>query len=161
MMQLDLFPIQPNSCIFTGHRDLGEDFSVQELKQAIQDLLNSGVRIFYNGFAVGFDTEAVKALLSFKKKYPDIKLIACIPCPEQDKYFNFKQKREYKRLVKKADEQILVSDYYFNGCMLKRNRYMAERADVMIAYCKEKTGGTAYTVNYFKKVNPGAKIIFL
>lgn len=161
MEQFDFFPIQPKSCAFTGHRSLGADFSARALKKEIQTLLKRGVRTFYNGFAVGFDTEAVKVLLSFKKKYPDIKLVACIPCPNQEKNFNDRQKQEYYKLLEKADEKILISKYYETGCMLKRNRYMAEYADVLIAYCKRNEGGTAYTVRYFQKVNPGAEIIFL
>ncbi len=147
--------------MFTGHRELGEDFSPRTLKKEIKRLLEKGVRTFYNGYAVGFDTEAIKALLSFKKKYPDIKLVACIPCPEQDKGFSEKQKKEYRTLLEKADEKVVLSSYYTRDCMHKRNRYMAENADIMIAYCKKQTGGTFYTVNYFKKINPGAEIIFL
>ena len=83
MKQLDLTPYEMKACAFTGHRSLAEDFSDIRLKQEIHSLLEKGVRTFYNGFAVGFDTEAIKAVLSFKEKYPDIKLIACIPCKTQ------------------------------------------------------------------------------
>lgn len=161
MEQLGLFSIQPTSCVFTGHRDLDEAFSARALKKEVKKLLDKGITTFYNGFAIGFDMEAAKAVISFKKKYPTCKLVACIPCPEQEKYFTAEQKKLYYKLLKKADEKILVSDHYFNGCMLKRDRYMAERADVMLAYCKRKDGGTAYTVRYFQKVNPGSEIIFL
>lgn len=161
MEQLDFFAIQPTSCVFTGHRDLGADFSKRVLKKKIKYFLDKGVRTFYNGFALGFDTEALKVLYPFKKKYPDIKIVACIPCLEQDKMFNEKQKKEYRELLEKADEKVLVSKVYSRDCMLKRNRYMAELADCMIAYCKREKGGTAYTVNYFRKVNPGGEILFL
>ncbi|MBR2442321.1 MAG: DUF1273 family protein [Clostridia bacterium] len=161
MEQLGFFAKQPTSCVFTGHRDLEEDFSARKLKKAIKNFLEKGVRIFYNGFALGFDTEALKILLSFKKKYPDIKLIACIPCPTQYKYFNEKEKKVYRALLAQADEKVLVSEEYTKGCMLKRNRYMADRADCMITYCKKDKGGTVYTVKYFQKINPCGEIIFL
>jgi hypothetical protein len=38
---------------------------------------------------------------------------------------------------------------------------MAERGDILITYCKEESGGTAYTVQYFKKNFPEREIIFL
>ncbi len=161
MEQLDFFSVQPTSCVFTGHRSLDKDFSARTLKKEVKELLKRGVRIFYNGFAVGFDTEAAKTVLSFKKKYPDIKLIACIPCPNQEKKFSALQKQEYYALLEQADEKVLVSPIYGSDCMHKRNRYMADRADCMIAYCKKTDGGTAYTVRYFKKNKPNAEIIFI
>jgi uncharacterized phage-like protein YoqJ len=75
--------------------------------------------------------------------------------------FNSQQKREYKELLSKADEKVVMADEYSKTCMFMRNRYMAEHADCMIAYCKKTSGGTAYTVDYFRKVNPGCEIIFL
>ncbi len=161
MEQLAIFSESSIACVFTGHRSLGENFSVRNLKKEIKTLLLDGVRIFYNGMAVGFDMLAAETLLSFKRAYPDIKLVACIPCLEQDKFFSASDKKRYKKLLKKADEQILLSNEYHRGCMQNRNRYMVERADIMIAHCIKTEGGTAYTVNYFKRKKPNGKIIFV
>ena len=60
-----------------------------------------------------------------------------------------------------ADEKIVLSETYYKGCMLVRDKYMAERADIMIAYCKKEKGGTAFTVNCFKKLHPLAEVIFI
>ena len=149
------------SCAFTGHREIGEDFSLRSLKKQIKLLIEEGVEIFYNGMARGFDLIAAKAVLSFKNKFPQIKLIACIPCFEQEKGYLAKEKKEYANILKKADEKIMVSKRYFKGCMQLRDRYMADRADVLIAYCKKEYGGTAYTVKYFKNKKPFHEIIFL
>ncbi len=140
---------------------MDKDFSVQKLKEEINTLLEDGVRIFYNGMAVGFDMLAAEVLLSFKKAYPDLRLVACIPCLEQDKFFSDADKKRYKKLLKKADERIILSNEYTRGCMQNRDRYMADRAGVMIAHCTKTEGGTAYTVNYFKRKKPYAKIIFV
>ena len=64
-------------------------------------------------------------------------------------------------IYKKADEKALLSDVYYRGCMQNRNRYMAERADVLIAYCNKKEGGAAYTVKCFQKLHPEGKVIFV
>ncbi len=165
MEQLEIFTKKeissPTACVFTGHRDLNEDFSLKKLKIEIENVIKEGVTVFYNGMAMGFDLIAAETVLKLKRKYPSVKLIACIPCKEQDKYFSDEDRRRYTKIVKKADDSILISERYHRGCMLQRNRYMADRADIMIAYCNKQTGGTAYTVNYFKKIRPQSKIIFI
>ena len=55
----------------------------------------------------------------------------------------------------------MLAEHYFRGCMQQRDKYMADRADVLIAYCKKDVGGTAYTVHYFKKKYPFKEILFL
>ncbi len=150
-----------NACVFTGHRELGEDFSARKLRVEIENLIKDGVTDFYNGMAKGFDLAAASAVLRLKKKYPQIKLIACIPCYEQEKYFNEKDKKTYVSALKKADEKIILAPAYYRGCMQVRDRYMAERAQVMIAYCKKREGGAAYTVKIFQKLHPFSRIIFL
>ena len=150
-----------NACVFTGHRELGEDFSVRKLRFEIENLIKDGITDFYNGMAKGFDLAAASAVLRCKKKYPAVRLIACIPCYGQEKYFSEKDKKTYLSVLKKADEKITLAPAYYRGCMQVRDRYMAERASVMIAYCKKKEGGAAYTVKIFQKLHPLAKIVFL
>ena len=148
-------------CVFTGHRDLQEDFSKENLKAAILEMIALGVDTFLCGMAIGFDLAAAEAVLAFKKKNPSLKLIACIPCIGQEKYFSKADQKRYVTLLKKVDEKVILADAYFKGCMQVRDKYMAERADVMITYCKKQEGGTAYTVRCFKRLHPDGKIIFL
>ena len=163
MQQLSLFEEENTikTCAFTGHRNLEKDFSKKALKEAIISVIKEGAEIFYCGMAVGFDLCAAELVLSLKKKYPHIRLIACIPCLGQEKYFSKTDQKRYVNAVKKADEQVVLAQGYFNGCMQARDKYMAERADALIAYCKRQTGGTAYTVRIFQKLQPRGKIIFV
>ena len=55
------------SCIFTGHRELGEDFSVKKLKKEIENVIKRGVDTFYNGMAIGFDMFSAETVLKLKK----------------------------------------------------------------------------------------------
>lgn len=139
------------SCAFTGHRELLEDFSKKKLLQLIESLLQKGVKTFYCGMAKGFDLFAGETALKLKKKYPDLKLVACVPYYGQEKGFTEKDKKRYVNLLKKADEKILLSDVYYKGCLLARNRYIVDRSKYLIAYCKKDTGGTAYTARYAMK----------
>lgn len=158
---LEKLHIQPKSCAFTGHRVLEDDFSLRKLRQEIKKAVEKGVKVFYTGMAKGFDLIAAEEVLKIKKSYPEVKIEACIPCYEQEKNFFEEDKKRYAKILKNADKIVYVSEYYFNGCMQKRDRYMADRADMLITYCKKETGGTAYTVNYFQKKYKGKEIVFL
>jgi uncharacterized phage-like protein YoqJ len=157
----DIEKSAPTSCVFTGHRQLLEDFSVHALMKAVQRLIEQGCKTFYCGMAQGFDLYAAQAVIGLKKIHKDVKLIACIPCDNQEKYYSIAEKKLYVETLKLADEKVLVSPTYYQGCMLVRDRYMVDRADVMIAYLRKENGGTAYTVRYFKKVHPDNEIICL
>ena len=159
--QLTIIPENIKTCAFTGHRFLQEDFSLKQLKKIIKEVILRGVDTFYVGMAMGFDLYAAETVLSLRKKYKNIKLIACIPCYNQEKNFSIADKKRYVKILKKVDEQVFVSDTYYNGCMQKRDMYMADRADILIAYLKKDTGGTAFTVKYFQKKYPLKEKIFL
>ena len=150
-----------NACVFTGHRELPKDFSIERLKQAIITLLDNGVRVFYNGMAIGFDLLAAETLLQVRKNYEGVKLIACIPCYNQEKSFPAADKKRYAEILKRADEQVLLAEHYFQGCMQIRDKYMVDKADVMIAYCHKEKGGAAFTVKYFQKTKPLNQVIFI
>lgn len=159
-LKTEISSIPPKTCAFTGHRSLEEDFSLKKLKNTIKFLLEQGVDIFYNGMAIGFDLTAAEILLSFRRKFK-FKLIACIPCVEQEKYYPTDKKNLYYKLLKKADEQVVLAEAYYKGCMQIRDKYMAERADVLVAYCNKNTGGTAYTVKCFQRLHPQNDIFFI
>ena len=163
MKQLSIFQDekQIKTCVFTGHRELPLGFPKRKLKTTIEGLISLGVDTFLCGMAIGFDLLAAETVLSLKKNYPQIKLVACIPCICQEKYFSKTDQKRYTDAVKKADEQVILSDSYYRGCMQVRDKYMAERGDVMVAYCTKKEGGAAYTVRCFEKAHPDAEIIFV
>lgn len=162
MKQLTINSQQLNSlslsCCFSGHRFLEKDFSEKLLKKEIVRLIEEeNVKTFYCGMAMGFDLIAGETVAKLKRKYP-IKLIACIPFYEQDKFFSLEDKKRYAKLLKSCDEQVLISQNYYKGCLLKRNRYMVDNSNFLICYLRKDTGGTAYTVNYFKKTKPNGVV---
>ena len=159
-----LSPTEPRivkSCAFTGHRHLRDDCSFIKIEEALRSLIERGVDTFYNGMAMGFDLLCAECILSLKKEFPEIRLICCLPCPNQDRYYSKIDKERFSKILNEADDKILLSEGYYNGCMLTRNRYMADLADVLVTYHREKTGGTAYTVQYFRKNFPGRELILL
>lgn len=149
------------TCAFTGHRKVDADFNIADLDEAIENLIKEGVDTFYNGVARGFDLLSAEIILQKKKNYPHIKLVVCIPCYGQEKYYTEEEKERYKNVCENADERVVLSEHYTRFCMQNRDRYMADLADVLIAYKRSDKGGTAYTVGYFMKKYPHKRIVFI
>ena len=149
------------TCAFTGHRELEQCFDPSVVKKEIENLIERGVDTFFNGMALGFDMLTAEIVLLLKKKYKHIRLIVCIPYLGQEKYYGAEDKKRYVKILSKADEKVCLSDGYYKGCMLARDRYMADRADVLFAYCRKNTGGTAYTLSYFKNKYPLKEIVLV
>ena len=149
------------TCCFTGHRDCKDDRRLRKrLKLAVTELITQrNVRYFCAGGALGFDTIAALCVIRLKKKYPDIRLILVLPCPEQDRYWSDRDKTVYKDIMEKADRVIYTSDRYTRGCMHIRNRCLVDNSAYCIAYCGKSEGGTYYTLNY--AASKGLEIINL
>lgn len=134
-------------CAITGHRDLPEKFNINRVYDALEALIGSGHTLFRCGMARGFDLAALHCLADLKQKYP-IQIEACIPYAGHERGFSVEEKREYRRLLSWCDEKTVLFAAYTRGCFLARDRYMADGADTLLAYCVKESGGTAYTVKY-------------
>lgn len=136
----------------SGHRIVESDFDKEKLKGVFLSLIERGYDTFLIGMAIGFDTLCFQILEKIREE-KDIKIIACIPCKEQDKKFNQAQKAEYARLIKSADGKVLISKEYNQRCMQKRNEFLVNNSSLLVAYLNRDFGGTANTVNYAKSKN--------
>ena len=135
---------------FSGHRfiDASQKEHVKKrLSNAVLDAYGHGIRNFISGFAIGFDMMAAEAIVSLKRSYPDITLIAAIPFKGQASRFSFHDRKRYDRLLEAADELIVLSDSYYPRCFLDRDEFMVSHSSRLIAYYdgREK-GGTFYTI---------------
>ena len=61
------------------------------------------------------------------------------------------ENEKYLFQLNSADKILCISQNYYSGCMLERNRALVNGADVCIAYKRRDEGGTAYTVSYAEK----------
>ena len=140
-----------STAFFTGHRHLPSDeigLISDKLFHSLSCAYSEGYRRFFCGCALGFDTLAALQTLRFKKIYPDVILSLAIPCETQSARWQESDKRIYARILEQADEKTILSPHYYQGVMLTRNRYMADRSSLCICYLSHMRGGTAYTVRY-------------
>ena len=158
------------NCCCTGHRPNGFPFEygfdkpkhtayLKTLEEKIKFAITEyGITNFISGMALGVDLDFAETVVKLKNDFP-ITLECAIPCPNQTLNWYDKDKLRYDSILKRADNVKLVSERYTAECMLKRNRYMVDKSELIIAVFNGiKKGGTWYTINYAKKEN---KVIVL
>lgn len=141
------------ACSFTGHRQVEKNFDHARFKEVLTAFIDEGYTHFLCGMAMGFDMLAAELIIELKKDRPQIRLIACVPCEGQSRYFPAAEKERYEKILSKCDEVKVLSNHYYNGCMLVRDRYMVDNSSLLIAYKRVNEGGTYYTLKYALKQN--------
>jgi len=150
------------SCCFTGHRanklPWGFDESdprCVELKNsifgAVEALYGEGCRLFICGMANGCDMYFGEAVLKLKEAHEDVRLEAAIPCDSQASAWPEAIRQRYEALRQAADTVTYVQHEYTRFCMMRRNRYMVEKSDVLLACFNGQPGGTMNTVLMAKR----------
>ena len=142
-------------CSFTGHRQIKDehvDILPPLIYKSIEYAYSQGCRSFLAGGAIGFDTYAAREVLRFRMSHRDVRLILVLPCIEQDARWSPRQRDSYQYLVREADEVVYVSEIYTPTCMAQRNRYLAENADMLVAYLSKSASGAGQTVRMVQRL---------
>lgn len=146
----------------SGHRPnkLGGDYDlnsplVVNISTKIVDILEEHRKILLlkgkgeiiegiTGMALGIDQ--LYAVLCTALSIP---FIAAIPFPSQPMMWPIKSRNIYYGLLAKAKEKVYVSDDPFHPAkMQKRNEWMVDNCDLLIAVWDKSPGGTANCVKY-------------
>ena len=123
-----------------------------EMARQIEKLIESGYTYFISGGAVGVDMDFAEAVLQAKKQHKDIVLEIAVPCRNQDLKWSKDDKRRYAEILSYADIVNILSENYTSFCMQKRNEYMVNKSDLVIAFWNgEESGGTWNTINYAER----------
>lgn len=146
---------------FTGHRPnkLGGYSAAENRKLLwklheviIDHIENKGVSIFITGMALGIDTWAARIVLKLKEEYPQLYLIAAVPCYAQESKWIPESQQEYEYILNKVDDVVYVTKDYYNPTVMQiRNEYMVNNSDYIIAVWDGTSGGTGNCVRYAKK----------
>jgi len=106
------------------------------------------------GMALGVDTIFALAVLELKDSGYDIKLHCAIPCRNHSSKWINESVELYKKILARADVVKIVSDEdYKPWLMQKRNEYMVDISDKVIAVWDGTSGGTGNCVKYAEKIN--------
>nr|WP_268404293.1 SLOG family protein [Bacillus sonorensis] len=163
--------LREKTVCFTGHRPdkLGgydmKNPTMLELKdkllEVIEELITKDNKTrFISGGALGTDIAAFWCVHMLKKKYPVIENIVAIPFKNQDKIWPDEQKYWYQRMLESADEIVNVEEVdkyktdddnpgeFSLAKMQKRNEYMVDHSQAIVAVYDGRKGGTANCLYY-------------
>jgi len=145
-------------CCVTGHRNIPVEqieHVEAELRGLIHRAIDAGYGTFLSGFAEGADLLFARLVLELQDEFP-VRLEAAIPyagrlkCPDP----------EFQSLLARCSAVNVISEQYSPDCFFKRNCYLVDRADAVIAvYDGRQRGGTYQTLCYAREV--GRKIAFV
>jgi len=140
----------------TGHRPqkLGElVFRARaEVERAIRTF--SPERLL-TGMALGVDTWAAETCVQL-----GVPFVAVIPFSGQEQRWSSVEKERYRSLVSKADRVVhTASGPYAAWKFQKRNEYVVDNCEWLLAVYDGTPGGTKNCVEYARKVNRSMTII--
>jgi uncharacterized phage-like protein YoqJ len=154
---------------FTGHRPnkLGgynENNPImldvkRRLDNAITQAIKAGYTNFISGMALGIDMVAAEIVLTKKKEYENVRLIAAVPFEGQEGKWPAQSQERWRKIISQADEVIYVCEPgYAAWKMQKRNAWMVDHSQAVIAVWDGTKGGTGNCVEYAKKAKHSPKI---
>lgn len=135
-------------CTFAGHREVYGRNVKSSIELAIESILKQDSSfIFYSGDMGEFDKMCSAAVRAAKRKHPelDIKLIVVLP------YMMAKvntDKELYERLYDEIIVPIELSKTHYKSAIAKRNRWIVDQSDCLIAYVYRDFGGAYTTLKY-------------
>ena len=149
-------------CAFSGHRPehlpWGSDESDPrcralqlKMRQTVAALAAQGFDTFLCGMARGCDIYFFDAVQALREQQSELKLIAVIPCRSQPDAWPQQDRLRYAAALRECSAVQIVSDRYYPGCMLERNRRMVDQADLLLTVWDGTHSGTASTVRYARQ----------
>lgn len=150
---------------FTGHRPdkiAGYNSSPRSvelsLRRALADeilrLAAEGATTFVSGMAPGVDLWAADEVLRLRQEgriESGVRLRLAVPHPHFSRSFGAEWRPLYDAIVERADDVVYLSPGYYRGCYNRRNDYLVDVADVVVAYYEGEEGGTRYTLRRAEK----------
>ena len=162
--ELNLIPQVAKSatCAFTGNRPhrlpWGDDEQDNRcarvksiLRENVQSLIEQGVVLFVCGMANGADLYFAETVIALKEQYPSILLEGAVPYHGQERTWSKSDRERYQSALEKCDFVTVVSEHGSKWAPLKRNRYMVDKASVLLSLNYSKSGGSAYTESYARE----------
>ena len=127
---------------FCGHSEIhySEDIE-QKLFDIVEELIKNGANEFLLGGYGNFDNLAAKALKKLKKKYAHINSILVIP------YLD----RKYDLELYDSSVYPPLEDVPQRFAISKRNEWMIQNSEFVVAYVKYSWGGAIKTLEFAQR----------
>lgn len=130
---------RPNALI--GYSDEARLLTRRFLTAWLRELAPSEV---VSGMALGFDWALAEAAVDL-----ELPLVAAVPFRGQEARWPERAQAGYRALLDRAAEVVVVSEGgYSAASMQRRNEYMVDRCELLLALFNGKPGGTANCLDY-------------
>ena len=124
---------------FCGHRDFyGQEAVMRWLRETVEALILDGAGEFLLGGYGGFDTCAASVVRELKGQYPAIRSTLVLPYPDRA-VDTAKYDGTLYPPLEKVPKRYAIS---------KRNEYMVDEADIVVAWVTHDWGGASATLAY-------------
>lgn len=97
-----------------------------------------------SGMDLGFGIALAIAVIQLKNIGYNIHLEAAVPCRNQDRFWSEYSKYVYTKILERCDEITVLAEEYSSKCMMNRNTYMIDKADIVLALWDGKYFGVTY-----------------
>lgn len=140
------------SCAITGDKPVRFKFGYKEdyslckkikrvIKKQIIELYDKGVTCFYVGGSLGVDMWAGEIVLRLKEQpgYERIELVVVVPYKGHDLNWDERSRKRLEFLMKYSMRTITAGTDKNNESYIKRNYYIVDNTDYVLAICDEHT----------------------
>ena len=142
------------TCTFAGHRDVFQANIEQKLDKVIADIIASGDSSFR--FLVGgmgqFDGMCSAAVRKAKREHKDKQITLELVLP----YFS-NELNTNKEFYELSYDNVLIpselAGVHYKSAITKRNKWMVDESDYLIAFVYRDFGGAYTTLRYAEKKN--------
>ena len=150
-------------CAFTGHRP--EKLTVprskicEMLEEEIRSAVDDGMNVFITGMARGVDIWAAHIVFRLRSGNSNIKLICAPPYEGFESRWSEDNQNDYRLILQYADLVRYICPRYSPDCFQRRNEWMVDHANRLIAVWNGLPSGTANTVRYAQSQEVDTRII--
>lgn len=135
-------------CTFAGHREVFLSSVNQDIDNSLSELVQSeDDYMFYSGGMGDFDFMCEAAVRRLKKRCPHLNIRLNLVLPYMTNQIN----RDKDYYESRFDDIIIPMDLmgvHYKAAIKKRNRWMVDQADKILAYVYRDFGGAFDTIKY-------------
>jgi uncharacterized phage-like protein YoqJ len=144
-----------HSCCFTGHRpeklQVTEEVLRAQMEKGIDAAIKDGFTVFISGMSRGADIVGAEIVLERKASGIPVKLVAASPYEGFENTWPASWKQRYREIILNADDVHYIVQTYHRSCFQRRNIWMVDRSNRVLAAYNGSAGGTKNTIKYAEK----------
>lgn len=140
------------TCTFAGHREVYQPNVREALDEAISTVLQSGDDryTFLVGGMGDFDSLCANAVRAAKRRHPEKEISLALVEPYMKQDLNI-SKDYYEQMYDDVIIPMELAGVHYKSAISKRNRWMVDEAQILIAYVYRDHGGAYTTLRYAQK----------